>query len=117
MKKSTTILLTGLFLSAIATTQCKKKPEENEWIAVQSNKKDTVVNKQPYRYYGGFWYPLYNGFINPTHYNGFTNQEMRSNHSSAIRPSYRSSYSSQSSSSSIKSGGFGSSSRSFSVGG
>lgn len=96
MKKSSKIVLGSLFLTAV-TVSCSSP--KDEWIRGDKTKKDTVVNGRSYRYYGGRFYPIFNGLINPGQYNGFTPSEMRDNPSS-VKP--------------IKSGGFGSSSRSFS---
>lgn len=96
MKKSSKIVLGSLFLAAVAVSCSSPK---DEWIRGDKTKKDTTVNGRSYRYYGGRFYPVFNGLINPSQYNGFTPSEMRKNPSS-VKP--------------IKSGGFGSSSRSFS---
>ena len=96
MKKSSKVLLGSLFLTTIAVSCSSPK---DEWIYGNDIKKDTTVNGRSYRYYGGKFYPIFNGLINPGLYNGFTQSEMRENPSS-IKP--------------IKSGGFGSSSRGYS---
>ncbi len=64
MKKSHAILLTPLFVLAIAS--CKQK--EEEWI--YGGHEDTVVHGSQYRHYNGFWYPVYNNMISPSVYRG-----------------------------------------------
>lgn len=68
MKKSTSIFLSSALTLAIAS--CKDK--EKEWIVgdEKGQVRDTVTNNGHYRHYGGFWYPIYGGRINPGLYQG-----------------------------------------------
>lgn len=100
MKKSTSVVLSTVMFSAILSCTSKKE----EWI-VGSQKdgstRDTVVNNQAYRYYGAFWFPLYRGLIAPSIYNGATASEIS-------RPGFTPTRT-------VRSGGFGSSSRTVSA--
>lgn len=102
MKKSTSVVLSTVMFSAILS--CGEKEKKDEWI-VGSQKdgstRDTVVNNRPYRYFGAFWFPIYNGMISPSTYNGATAAEIS-------RPGYKPTRS-------VRSGGFGSSSRTVSA--
>lgn len=100
MRKSNQIILSAIFISAILA--CNN--EKDEWIngnEVGKRKKDTTFRNQPYRYYHGSWYPIYNGMINPGRYNGASLGQISS---SSYHPS-----------ADIRTGGFGSSSH-FSAG-
>jgi hypothetical protein len=102
MKKSASVVLSTVMFSAILS--CSEKKKEDKWI-VGSQKdgttRDTVVNNRPYRYYGAFWFPIYNGLISPSTYNGASAAEIG-------RPGYTPTRS-------VRSGGFGSSSRTVSA--
>lgn len=104
MKKSQTIFLSSLFFAAAVS--CEQKPKD-EWLTSQE-RQDTVINKHQYRYYGGFWYPLFMGRFNPGLYQGYSYSDFH-NSPSSIRPVKRSSVA-RSGSSGVRSGGFGSSS-------
>lgn len=94
MKKSNNIFLTAIFLTAIAS--CKQK---DEWIAGSEGGtvRDTTMNGNSYRHYGGLWYPIIGGMIAPRMYNGATATEIS-------RPGYKPGR--------VRTGGFGTSSRS-----
>jgi hypothetical protein len=96
MKKSNEVILSTVLLLAISA--CQQKPKD-QWITADQNGKtrDTTVNNQHYRYYGGGWYPLILGRISPTTYNGYSASEIS-------RPGFTPSRA-------VRSGGFGSSSR------
>ncbi len=97
MKKSANVILTTVLLSAIIS--CREQ-QKDEWIYGNENGKtrDTTVNNRPYRRYGGLWFPIIAGRISPNTYNG----------ASATRISHPSYTPSRA----VRSGGFGSSSRS-----
>jgi hypothetical protein len=97
MKRSSTILLGAVLLSAISS--CDDKPKD-QWIVGAGHDgktRDTVINNAGYRYYGGGWYPIHNGFISPASYHQSTIEQIRT-------PGYTPSH--------IRTGGFGSSSHS-----
>jgi hypothetical protein len=100
MKKSKAVVLSGLFLTALA---CVESKPEGEWISGNEDGKtrDTTINNNSYRYYGGMWYPIYGGMINPGIYNGATTQQI-------AKPGFQPA--------SLQKGGFGSTSRSSSSG-
>jgi hypothetical protein len=100
MKKSTNVVLTTVLLSAIVS--CQEQAPKDEWIIGNENGKtrDTVVNNRPYRHYGAMWFPIIAGRISPATYNGATASQISN-------PSYVPSRA-------VRSGGFGSSSRSVS---
>lgn len=58
--------------------------------------RDTAVQENRYRYFGGLWYPLIAGRINPGFYNGASANQIS-------RPGFKPSR--------VRTGGFGSSSR------
>lgn len=99
MKRSTQVVLTTLFLSAIVS--CREQ-QKDDWITGDENGKtrDTVVNNRAYRHYGALWFPLIAGRISPATYNGASASQISN-------PSYTPSRA-------VRSGGFGSSSRSVS---
>ncbi|MEC5143614.1 hypothetical protein [Chitinophaga sp. 212800010-3] len=86
MKKSKLIALTSVL--GLAITACRNTPRtyNDEWIS-GNEQKDTIVNNNHYRYYGGYWYPVYYNRINPGRYNGASFQEIST---SSFRPSVRS---------------------------
>lgn len=94
MKKSNQVLLTAVLLTAIAS--CKQK---EEWVTGAENgrTRDTAVNGNHYRHHGGLWFPIIGGMINPRSYNGASASQIS-------RPGYTPTR--------VRSGGFGSSSRS-----
>lgn len=96
MKKSRKIVLCGVLFAAIAS--CGQKEKEDEWIVGDENgrTRDTAVNGSQYRYFGGFWYPLILGRISPASYNGATASQIS-------RPGFTPTR--------VRTGGFGSSSR------
>ena len=96
MKKSTNVVLTTVLLSAIVSCQEQKN---DEWITGEENgrTRDTMVNNRPYRHYGALWFPIIAGRISPTTYNGASASQIS-------HPSYVPTRS-------VRSGGFGSSSR------
>jgi len=98
MKKSKLIFL-GLTITLAA---CRQTPKD-EWVSGYDdpNTRDTTVNNRPYRYYHGFYYPIYGGYISPNSYRGNSMQEI-------ARPGFQPSK--------ISRGGFGTSSRSSRVG-
>lgn len=75
MKKSKLILL-GLTLTLAA---CRQEPKD-EWISGYDDpqSRDTTVQGHPYRYYHGFYYPIYSGYISPNSYQGGTMQQISS---------------------------------------
>ena len=89
MKKSKTVSLSGIFLTAILS--CNNP--NDQWVSGYKDSQDTVVNNHPYRFYNGYWYPVFNNMINPGRYKGATHSELTS-------PLYHPS---------IRTGGFGSS--------
>lgn len=97
MKKSGEVILSTVLLLAISS--CQQKPKD-DWLTADSNGKtrDTTVNNHQYRYYGGGWYPLIFGMISPSTYNRYSTSEIS-------RPGFTPSRA-------VRSGGFGSSSRS-----
>jgi hypothetical protein len=105
MKKSRSIMLSAAFLAAITFQSCQEKPRhKDQWISGKSSKKDSVANNQTYRHYGGMWYPVYGGRINPGVYEGHSHSEISSGRITPTRVS------SGTASAGIRSGGFGSSS-------
>jgi hypothetical protein len=90
MKKSSSILLTSVLVLAIAS--CRDK--EDDWITGDENGhvRDTTTNSGHYRYFGGFWYPIYGGRINPGMYQGASARDI-------VNPGFRPS--------TIRTGGFG----------
>lgn len=104
-------MLSAMFVAAIAMQSCEKtRKHEDKWISGKSTKKDTVINNHSYRHYGGMWYPIYAGRINPGQYEGFSHSTIHSSNTSRITPTKISTSSSSSHSSGFRSGGFGSSS-------
>jgi hypothetical protein len=102
MKKSTNIMLSATFLATIAMEGCKEAPRhQDKWISEKSSKKDSVVNNQTYRHYGGMWYPVIAGRINPGLYEGHSHSALSSGKATPTRISTTSSF---------RSGGFGGSS-------
>lgn len=99
MKKSTNVILSAVLLSAIVS--CREQKKE-EWITGDENGKtrDTMVNNRPYRHYGALWFPLIAGRIAPGLYNGASASQISN-------PSYVPTRA-------VRSGGFGSSTRSVS---
>jgi hypothetical protein len=97
MKKSKNIVLTTVLLSAIIS--CREQ-QKDDWIYGDENgrTRDTTVNNRPYRHYGGLWFPIIAGRISPHTYNGASASQIS-------HPSYTPSRA-------VRSGGFGSSSRS-----
>lgn len=97
MKKSTNVILTTVLLSAVIS--CREQ-QKDEWISGEENgrTRDTMVNNRPYRHYDGLWFPIIAGLISPRSYNGASASQIS-------HPSYRPSRA-------VRSGGFGSSSRS-----
>lgn len=80
----------AVFTSAVVACNNPK----DEWISgnqPNGSYRDTNVNNQGYRYYGGYWYPIFFNQINPGRYNGATYGEISS-------PSYHPS---------VRTGGFG----------
>ena len=103
-------MLSAMFVAAIAMESCKETPRhQDKWLSGKSSKKDSVVNNQSYRHYGGMWYPIYGGRINPGLYEGHSHSSFSSGNVSPSRISTGSSSSSHSSSG-FRSGGFGGSS-------
>lgn len=98
MKKSKAIVLATIFTSTVVACN----DANDEWISGNQNGvyKDTIVNRMPYRYYHGYWYPVYHNQINPGMYSGGSYDEISS-------PSYHAS---------VRTGGFGESAHSSSVG-
>lgn len=94
MKKSSSILLTSVLALAIAS--CKDK--EDQWITGDENGqvRDTATSSGHYRYFGGFWYPIYGGRINPGVYQGASARDI-------VNPGFRPS--------TVRTGGFGRSGR------
>lgn len=90
MKKSSSILLTSVFALAIASCN----DNDDEWITGDDNGqvRDTATTSGHYRYYGGYWYPIYGGRINPGIYQGATGRDI-------VNPGFRPS--------TIRTGGFG----------
>ena len=78
MKKSTSILFSSVLTLAIAS--CKEKEKEKEWIVGDQNGKvrDTTTSSGQYRHYGGFWFPLIAGRINPGLYQGASSRSISS---------------------------------------
>lgn len=77
MKRSTSIILGAVLISAISA--CSNKPKD-EWITgadKYGRTRDTVINNQHYRYYGAGWFLLANGMINPGRYQPSTLQQIR----------------------------------------
>jgi hypothetical protein len=76
MKRSKAITLGALFVAGISA--CTSNTAN--WITgydAQNPKRDTMANGVGYRYYGGGWYPIYNGMICPGYYNrGYTITEI-----------------------------------------
>lgn len=105
MMKSTSVVLTTVMFSAILSCgQKKEEPKQEEWIVgsqEDGRTRDTVVNNRAFRYYGAFWFPIYNGLISPATYNGATAAQIS-------RPGYTPTRT-------FRSGGFGSSSRTVSA--
>jgi hypothetical protein len=96
-KKSREVVLGTVFFMAIQS--CGNK---NEWISGEENGRvrDTTLHSNSYRYYGGYWYPIYNNRISPSTYQG-------SSISQIALPGYVPARVIR-----VKSGGFGSSSHS-----
>jgi len=95
MKKSSSILLTSVLALAIAS--CKEKQKEPEWITGDQNGqvRDTTTSSGSYRYFGGFWYPIIAGRINPGLYQGASSRDI-------VNPGFRPAP--------VRTGGFGRSS-------
>lgn len=77
MKKSSSIILSSALMLAIAS--CKEKQqEEPEWITGDQNGRvrDTTTNNGSYRFFGGFWYPIIAGRINPGLYRGASSRDI-----------------------------------------
>lgn len=101
IKKSGNVMLTGLFLAAIASCQ---PSSSNDWTSGADRygrTRDTSINNNHYRYYGMGWYPIYNGLIAPHMYSPASVSEISSPGYSPIRAT------STVSSSGIRTGGFG----------
>lgn len=103
MKRSSSIIIGAVLISAI--TSCSQQPKEkDEWIT-GANKdgrtRDTTINNQHYRHYGMGWFLIANGMINPGRYQPSTLQQIRT-------PGHVPAH--------IRTGGFGFSGRSSSVG-
>ncbi len=96
MKKSSKIVLCSVLAAAIAS--CGGREKQDDWIVGDDNgrTRDTTLNGNQYRHYGGFWYPLILGRISPTSYNGASTSQIS-------RPGFTPTR--------IRTGGFGSSSR------
>jgi hypothetical protein len=96
MKKSRNIVLCSVLFAAIAS--CGQKEKQDDWIVGDENgsTRDTALNGNRYRYFGGLWYPLIMGRISPGSYNGATSSQIS-------RPGFTPSR--------VRTGGFGSSSR------
>ncbi len=92
MKKSKFILV-GLTL--ILAQSCKEEPPKDEWISGEKNSRDTLVNGSRYRSYHGMYYPIFLNRISPRTYQGSNLHEIS-------KPGF----------SPVRSGGFGSTSRS-----
>jgi hypothetical protein len=102
MKKSKSIILGGILFFAISSCQQR----QDDWVSgadASGKTRDTSIRNGNgyayYRYYGGYWYPLYHNMISPSTYNGATSSDI-------VRPSF-----SPTRSQGFRSGGFGSSSR------
>lgn len=79
MKRSTRVVLGMIMLAAIQS--CTNRNSNDDWITgadKTGHTRDTLVNRNHYRYYGHGWYPIYNGRINPGHYNPSTTSQIRS---------------------------------------
>jgi hypothetical protein len=96
MKKSKSIVLCSVLAAAIAS--CGGQEKKDDWIVGDEGgqTRDTTLNGKQYRHYGGFWYPLLLGRISPASYNGATASQIG-------RPGFTPTK--------IRTGGFGSSSR------
>ena len=73
MKKSKVILL-GLTITFAA---CRQEPKD-EWVSGYDDpqSRDTTVHGHQYRYYHGFFYPVFGGYISPRSYQGATVQQI-----------------------------------------
>lgn len=103
MKRSSSILLGAVLISAITSCSQQAKPKD-EWITgadKNGRTRDTVINNQHYRHYGMGWFLLANGLINPGRYQPSTLQQIRT-------PGHVPAH--------VRTGGFGSSGRSSTVG-
>lgn len=102
MKRSSSIILGAVFISAIAA--CSQQPKEkDEWITGADrygSTRDTMINNQHYRHHGMGWFLITNGMINPGRYEPSTLQQIRT-------PGHVPAH--------IRTGGFGFSGRSSSV--
>ena len=68
MKKSSNVLLSAFFIAFVASCRSGE-----EWVngadtygignATEYSVYDTVYNNAPYRYYRGYWYPVFNNRI------------------------------------------------------
>ena len=96
MKKSSAVLLTPLFVMAIAS--CRQK--EEEWI--YGGHEDTVINNNHYRHFNGFWYPVYHNMISPSTYRGSSSGQIATPGFVPVRVG-------RGSSGGVRGGGFGSS--------
>lgn len=105
--KTKNIVLSALFLSAIASCGQQKSQQPDKWVKGDKNAKDTTINNQVYRHHGGFWYPVYHGLINPGIYGGSSINQISS---PGFTPAKAFSSGSSTGSSSVRSGGFGGSS-------
>jgi len=78
MKRSTSILLSSVITLAIAS--CKNKQQEEGWIVGDNNGqvRDTSTENGRYRYFGGMWFPLMAGRINPGLYQGASSSQIAS---------------------------------------
>ena len=103
MKRSSSIILGAVLMAAISS--CSDQPKEkDEWITgadKNGRTRDTVINNQPYRHYGIGWFILTNAMINPGRFQPSTINQFST-------PGYVPAH--------IRTGGFGSSGRSSSVG-
>jgi len=76
MKRSTSIILSSAITLAIAS--CKNKEQEQGWIVGDNNGqvRDTTTENGRFRYFGGLWYPLMAGRINPGIYQGASSHQV-----------------------------------------
>lgn len=100
MKKSKNIVLCSVLAAAIAS--CGQKEAKDDWIVGddRGQTRDTTLNGNRYRFFGGLWYPLIAGRISPASYNGATATQIS-------RPGFTPTK--------IRTGGFGKSSRTVSA--
>ena len=69
MKHSKLIVLSAALLSAVGCGS--NASPEGQWIEGDDSR-DTISNGRHYRYYGGYYYPIFAGRINPGIYRGAT---------------------------------------------